>query len=173
MKTEQILTLMKVLSWIVFIGLCIQTGIAITITALSFINSPEVILDQLSGADLTALFEYNTQTYLYFMSFVIALLALKAYLFYLVIKIFSKINLSKPFSPVMIALIQKISHIALGIGVVTIIAERYTRWLMHKGLDLPKNWSGEEFLFLAGIIYIIGLVFKRGIEMQSENELTI
>ena len=81
--------------------------------------------------------------------------------------------MAQPFSAQMMSLIQKISHIALGIGIVALVAQNYGRWLMHRGHSVPQNWGGEEFLFLAGIIFIIGLVFKRGIEIQSENELTI
>jgi hypothetical protein len=33
--------------------------------------------------------------------------------------------------------------------------------------------GGAEFLLLGGIIFMIAEVFKRGIEIQTENELTV
>jgi hypothetical protein len=140
---------------------------------MTVLGNSEAAQDLYLGLDLSQLYQANTQYFLYIMSFIIALSGLKAYLFYLVIKIFLKMNLQQPFSTLMNDLIAKISHIALGIGVVSIIAQNYSKWLMHRGFEVPHNWAGEEFLFLAGIIFIIGLVFKRGIEIQSENELTI
>lgn len=174
MKTEKILTIMQVLTWIVFVGLCIQAGTALTLTVLSFFN-PEVALGSISGFDLMELFNSNFQNYLYVMSFVIVISLQKCYLFYLVIKIFAKINLKQPFSLTMVSLIQKMGHICLGIGIVTLIGVRYVKWLTHRGteINISNSWAGEEYLFFAGILYIIGLVFKRGLEMQAENELTI
>ena len=173
MKTKQILDLMKVISWIIFIGLCIKTGALIITTMISIFINPEASQNLYLGLDLSELLNSNRWYYMNMVSFIIAVTALKAYLFYQVIKIFLKINMDKPFSSVMIKLIQKISHIALGIGIVSMLAQNYSKWLMHRGFNIPEEWGSEEFLFLAGILFIIGLVFKRGIEIQSENELTI
>ena len=30
-----------------------------------------------------------------------------------------------------------------------------------------------QFFLLAGVIYVVGQVYKRGVELQSENDLTI
>ena len=173
MKTKQILDVMKVLAWIIFIGLCIKTGAILITSFISLFINPEAAQNLYLGLDLSELYTSNIWYYVNILSFIIVLSGLKAYLFYLVVKIFFKMNLERPFSSIMISLIQKISHIALGIGVVAIIAQNYSTWLLHRGLPVSENWGGKEFLFLAGIIFIIGLVFKRGIEIQSENELTI
>jgi hypothetical protein len=48
-----------------------------------------------------------------------------------------------------------------------------TRWLSKQaGLSL-QDWNGAEFLFVAGLVFIVSQIFKRGVEMQSENELTV
>jgi hypothetical protein len=42
--------------------------------------------------------------------------------------------------------------------------------------DFHISWIGEnagEFLFMAGLVFIISPIFKRGVELQSENELTV
>jgi hypothetical protein len=41
-----------------------------------------------------------------------------------------------------------------------------------RGLHRYLGGTGE-FLFLAGIVFVIAQIFKRGIEIQTENELTV
>jgi len=173
MKTTQILGLMKVISWIIFIGLCIQTGAIIISFSISLFINPGAAQSLYMGLDLSKLYESNIGYFINIMSFIIVLSGLKAYLFYLVLKIFSKINLDHPFSPQTVSLVAKISHIALGIGIVAVLAQNYSKWLLNRGVLVEQNWEGTDFLFLAGIIFIIGLVFRRGMEIQHENELTI
>ena len=84
-----------------------------------------------------------------------------------------KFDLNYPFNEKTASLITQMSHYALGIGVVAIIAESYADRIMRQGIDLQIDWGAEQFLFFAGIIYIIALVFKKGVEIQNENELTI
>lgn len=172
-KTNQLLSLMKIVSWIVFIGLCIQTGAIIVTTVISLFINPEAAQDLYLGLDLSELHANHRMQYLYVISFIIGLSGLKAYLFYLVIRVFGKLNLSHPFSTQVVALITKISHVALGTGIVALIAAQYCRRLLHKGIAVEQDWGGSEFLFLAGIIFILALVFKRGTEIQTENELTV
>jgi len=83
------------------------------------------------------------------------------------------LNLSHPFTLDIAKLISRISHVALGCGVVSIIANEYCQRLVKKGFDIPLNWGGKEFLFLAGIIFIISIVFQKGIALQTENDLTV
>ena len=172
-RTNTILGIMKVVSWIIFIGLCIKAGALLISGSVSLFINPEGASNVYLGLDLSQLYNSSKMYYMYVLSFLIAITALKAYIFYLVIKIFSKINFDHPFSDSMVSLIAKISHVALGIGVVALIAQNYSKWLLKSGFEVQRDWGSSEFLFLAGIIFIIGLIFKRGVELQSENELTI
>ncbi len=172
-KTNQVLTVMHIVSWIVFIGLCIQTGAILITSFISLFVNPEAAQNLYLGLDLSELLAHDKRQYLYVLSFIIGLSALKAYLFYLVITVFKKLNLNHPFSSSVVSIITKISHVALGTGIVGLIAENYSRWFLHRGIAVEQDWGSTGFLFLAGIIFIIALVFKRGTEIQSENELTI
>ena len=102
---------------------------------------------------------------------------LKALIFHWLVKIFLKLNLINPFSREISRLISKIGYVALGVGLLTVIAEAFAKGLIEKGLNLPgisqNVEGGGEFLMFAGVIFIIAQVFKRGIEIQSENELTV
>ncbi len=172
-NTNRVLSIMKIISRVVFIGLCIKTGVLLITSLFSLFMNPEAAGNLYLGLDLSEMYATNRWYYVNTLSFIVALSALKAYLFYLVTKIFLKFNLNHPFTPTVVSLIGKISHIALGIGVVALIAQSYSERLLHRGLEIDQNWGSEEFLFLAGIIFIIALVFKRGVEIQLENELTI
>jgi hypothetical protein len=175
-KTHELLLIMQVLTWIIYIGLCIKTGaLLISFFVGEFIN-PEAANNLHLGLNLFNLRQFSTTHYFIMVLLVIALWALKAGMFYLVIKIFSKLNLIQPFSNQVATLIRRISYVALSIGIVAVIATEYSKWLVKQGISinaLPEYVSGAEFLFFAGIIFIIALVFKKGIEIQTENELTI
>ena len=171
MKTKQILGLMNVISWVTFIGLCIKTGATIISFLISLFINPDAA--QNLGLDLSALYKSNIWYFVNTVSFVIILSGLKAYIFYLVIRIFLKVDFDHPFSAIAVSLISKISYVALEIGIVALVAQNYSKWLLHRGVLVEQNWGSWDYLFLAGIIFIIALVFKRGVEIQSENELTI
>lgn len=173
MSNESILKTVQVIFWIVFIGLCIETGaMLISFFVTMFIN-PTGAANIYMGLDLSQLFEANQDYYIYIFSFIIGILFLKTCMAYLVIKIFLNINMKNPFTSEVSALISAISRVALGAGVISILAEASSKWIMKKGVPVPYSWSAGEFLFLAGIIFFIAQIFERGVSLQSENELTV
>lgn len=172
-KTSFILKTMNIVFWIIFIGLCIQTGAILISFAVSLFVNSEGAGDLYNGLNLSELLAFDMGHYISVVSLLISITALKAYLAYLVVKIFLKFDFSQPFSRKVSLLISQISHVALAAGVLAMLAGSYTRWLMKKGVTIPLSWESNEFLFLAGIIFIIAQVFKKGIEIQSENELTV
>ena len=176
-NTKQVLKVLHVIAWIIFLGLCIKTGALLYSFFVSLAINPEGAKNLHLGLDLSNLYKYDTWHYITIVAYIIFLSGLKAYLFYLVIKIFLKINLVQPFSTEISFLVSKIGQVALGIGVLTLFALIYIAWLTDKGISFPdmQQYLGGagEFLLLGGIIFVISQVFKRGIEIQSENELTV
>ncbi len=171
-KTESILEAMHVLSWIVFIGLLIQGG-AILVSYLVSMANPEGAKKLYDGLDLFPLRESSIWHYSIAVLSLIALSGLKAYTAYLVIQILSKINLENPFQSSTAILIERVSYVILEIWVLSMLANGHQGWLRKYGLDRQEHWNSGEFIFLAGVIFIIAQVFKKGVEIQSENELTI
>ena len=59
---------------------------------------------------------------------------------------------------------------ALGTGVLALIANGYNMYLLKRSLiDLsaqPFVEGSREFLFLAGIIFIIAQIFKKGVALS-------
>lgn len=176
MKTKLILNMMNVLAWIIFIGLCISAGTLLYSFLLSIFSS-EGIIDPLNGVDLFALKNFGTGHFLTMGVFLIMIPVLKALMFYLIIKIFMKLNLVEPFSLTISKLLSSISYVAIAIGLLSFVIIGYGEWLTQKGVFLTtlhefSNAPGE-FIFFAGILFIVSLIFKRGIEIQSEQELTV
>ena len=170
------LMLITVVIWAIFIGLCIQAG-ALLFTFIYSLFKPIVAQDLFEGLNLSALREQNLWYYGAIISIVIFIAGQKAYLFYLMIRIFLKINLVHPFSKEVSKLISSISYLAFQIGVAIIFASGYFKWMVTRGYDLDRVpgivGGGGEFLLMAALLIAIGIVYKKGVELQSENELTI
>tara|TARA_R110002020_G_scaffold261331_1_gene475666 strand:- start:2001 stop:2543 length:543 start_codon:yes stop_codon:yes gene_type:complete len=177
-KTKQILGVLKVVSWIIFFGLCIQTGAIIFTFIYSFFN-PIVAQNLYLGLDLSNLYNAEIGSYSYIVSSLIILSGLKAYMFFLVVKIFLIINFQNPFKIEIASLIARISYIAFAVWILSVVSNFYMGWLIKNGIGisdvgLQKYMGGSsEFFFLGLIVFAISQIFKRGIELQSENELTI
>jgi hypothetical protein len=175
-SNDGILKALKIVSWIIFIGLCAESG-ALIFNFIMTLFKPAASLDIYRGLNLSEMYENNFPHFIGMMSFVVALSILKAYLFYLVLKIFLKLNLVKPFDAEIARLIEKISLEALSIAIVSIVAHQYTKGLIESGYKVSfveKYWDDTAaFLMMAAIIFIIAQVFKKGIELQNENDLTV
>ncbi len=173
MKTKQVMGIMKVISWVIFIGLCIKAGAIMVSAFVSLFVNQEAAGDLYQGLSLSPLYDFSRGHYSAAVLLIIALLVLKAYLFYLAIKALTGISLDKPFSLNVADLISRISYVSLGTGVLAMLADAYSGWLAKGGVAFQYNWGSPEFLFMGGLIFIIALIFKRGVEIQAENELTI
>ena len=86
--------------------------------------------------------------------------------------------MSQPFSPEMGRFIFFASYLALGIGIFCMWGINYGKWLHGQGIKMPPiedmRLSGADvWLFMGVTLFVIAQMFKRGIEIQSENDLTI
>ncbi len=171
------LTLLKVMNvffWIAFIGLCIKTGAILTSFFVSIFIDPLAAKDLYRGLNLSDLQSFSMLYYVIIVSMLIILTGSKAYIAYLAVRFFLKFDLSEPFGTDMTDVFLRISEVALRASILAIIASVFCKWLMKKNeIAIPIDWSGSEILFFAGIIYLLALVFKRGTDLQNENDLTI
>jgi len=173
MKATTVLDILRVVSWVIFIGLFIKTGGMIISLFVSLFIDAQAARGIYLGLFLPGLMDYNIWHYIVLAVFIIAISGLKAYLFYWVIKIISKINFTNPFSEYNGKIIFKMSSIALQIGILSVTVQSYVLWLSKNHVLIPYRGDSNDFLYLAGILFVIGFIFKRGIELQSENELTV
>ncbi|WP_347922054.1 DUF2975 domain-containing protein [Pontimicrobium sp. SW4] len=176
--TNKLLNVMHVISWLVFIGLCINVGALLISFATSLFINPEGANNIYLGLNLFDLKEFSNLHFVMIILLLILIEGLKALMLYKVVSIFSNIDLVSPFSQKASKLIAQISYLAFSIGLSLAIAIYYESWLkIEKNIDLPTLQEyidgGKEFLFFAGIIYVISLVFRRGVEYQDELEETV
>jgi len=175
-NTKYFFKVLEIITWIIFIGLCIEAGSyifnAIYTLAINPINA--------SYLNLTELYDHDAGNYLVIITFITIVAILKALLFYLLVKLFyqKKIVLQQPFNSALIQFISNSAFITIGIGLFAYSAKNYIHWLTNKGIIMPNfevlGVAGADiWLFMGVILLAITQLFKRGKEIQDENELTI
>ena len=109
------------------------------------------------------------------MCLTIAVSALKATIWYVVFDLLTKLKLQTPFSMEVEKKLESIAFLLLGVWIVSSIFWKIYAYYLPQdtGIQLPANNNGDEYFFMAGIVYIISQVFKRGIEIEEENQLTV
>ncbi|MBG6233827.1 hypothetical protein IWX76_000382 [Pedobacter sp. CAN_A7] len=179
--THQILRVLEILSWIIFIGLCIQAGGILVNTFITLFINPAGVENFWEGADyLSGLYNVDNGYFLT-MSLVMSIVAvLKAIMFYLIVKLFTekKLNIDQPFSLELRHFMLNISYLALGIGLFSNAGFEFSSWLATQHLETADlkslHFAGADvWLFMAVILLVIAQIVKRGIEIQTENNLTI
>jgi hypothetical protein len=163
---------MQILAWVAFIGFGIKAGAILISFGISFFN-PEAAKNLYKGLDVYELRSISFWYYVQTVSFLVAIPMLKAHASYLVIQTLSKFNLKNPFTMEVVKKLESISYILLGTWVVTILSNAHTRWIEKMTGAFYGTYESGEFIFIVGLVYIFSQVFKRGVEIQSENELTI
>ena len=174
-KTETILMVSKFLALLGGIWYSILCGSQLLTLVASFINPDWAKRTYEADLNIFSIREHSIGFYVYAMCLTIAVSALKALIWYVVFKLLSKLKLQTPFSMEVEKKLERIAYLLLGVWIVSSIFWKiYIYYLLEAtGIQLPTNSSGDEYLFMAGIIYIISQVFKRGIEIQEENQLTV
>lgn len=168
--------ILRIIAWIIFVGLCIEAGGLIVNFVFSLYN-PEFVQNLYQKLDLSEMYERSKWAFFGMYSFILVISILKAFLFYVVIMLVSKINLSKPFNSFVSRQISKISYYTLSIGLLSLMARETAKNLQHRGYmidTLNQFWAdGQAFILMAAVIYVIATIFSKGVEIQNENDLTV
>ena len=180
-RTEKILKIINVFAWIIFVGTLVKFGTILIIFIISLFNSEYVLFKDIevfgegtsSGTYFYEIRESHLWNYIPYVISIILWTLIKSYLAYLIIKLLAKINLIHPFSMEVADRIVKISYALIFIWVLSFVVGFFDKWAtLAIGLE-PQFEVRGEFLFIAGLVYLIGNIFKRGVEIQNENKLTI
>jgi hypothetical protein len=177
--TQLILRMLYILSWIIFIGLGIEAGGFLTNAVFALVK-PDAIKYLWKEVDLSALLSYD-RTHFFTVVLIITIISvLKAVLFYQIIRVLhnKNLSLSQPFNQLLVRFINIASFFTLLIGIFCISGMNYSYWLRENGASLPDINElhfdgGDVWLFMAVTLFIIAQIFKKGIEIQTENELTV
>lgn len=167
---------LKVIAWIIFIGLCIEAG-ALIVNFVFSLFKPEIVKNLYQKLDLSQMYYRSKWTFYYMYSLMLTISIFKAYLFYLLIELLLKLDLEKPFSRFVARQITLISYFTFTIGLLSYIARQSANNLQHRGFEidmLDQFWADSQaFILMAAVIYVIATIFTKGVEIQNENDLTV
>lgn len=179
-STNQILKILYILSWIIFVGVCIEAGGFIFNAIITLLLNPVGARKFWLEVDLSGLYEFDRGYFFVVTLLMIIVAILRAFLFYLIIKILhdKKLNISKPFNSEVGRFIFNVSYLAFGIGLFSFWGVKYTAWLIKQGVQIPdiqylRLGGADVWLFMSVTLFVIAQIFKRGIEIQKENDLTV
>jgi hypothetical protein len=179
-RTNLVLKILYILSWIIFAGVCIEAGGFIVNAFFTLLLNPVGAKHFWQQVDLSALY-YFDHGYFFVETLLMSIVAvMRACIFYLIIKMLHTKNLSmsQPFSKEVGRLTFQISYLSLLIGLFCLSGAKYAEWFVRQGVKMPdiqylRLGGADVWLFMGVILFVIAQIFKRGIEIQTENELTV
>ncbi len=167
---------LTIIAWIIFVGLCIEAG-ALLVNFIFSVYNPAIVKNLYENLDLSDMYKTNKWTYYGMYSFILSIALLKAYLFYILTVLVTKLDLQKPFSSFVASKILQISYLTFFIGFFSHMGKQVAKYLMHFNYTvnvLDKFWADSgAFILMAAVVYIIAIIFSKGIELQNENDLTV
>ena len=165
-----------IVAWLIFVGLSIEAG-GLIVNFFFSVYKPEFVQNLYQKLDLIQMYKESKLSFFGIYSFILIISILKAFLFYTVIRLMHKIDLSKPFDIFVSRQISQISYYTLSIGMLSYIATQLVKNLMHHGFvpdNLSQFWADSQaFILMGAVIYIIATIFKKGVDIQNENDLTV
>ena len=165
-----------IVAWLIFVGLSIEAG-GLIVNFFFSLYKPEFVQNLYEKLDLSEIYNSSRLAFFGIYSFILTISILKAFLFYIVIRLMQKMDLSKPFSTFVATQIKLISYYTISIGLLSSIASQLARYLMHHDFvtdNLNRFWTdGQAFILMGAVIYIIATIFKKGVDIQDENDLTV
>lgn len=165
-----------IVAWLIFVGLSIEAG-GLLVNFFFSMYKPEFVQNLYQKLDLTEMYKASRLAFFGIYSFILIISILKACLFYKVIHLMHKLDLSKPFNTFVARQISQISYYVLSIGLLSYIARQSAEDLMHYGFvtdNLNQFWEDSQaFILMGAVIYIIATIFKKGVAIQNENDLTV
>ncbi|TDB68856.1 DUF2975 domain-containing protein [Arundinibacter roseus] len=187
MKTEHILFGLRIVAWAVFLGAIVRTALMIGYIIAIFVFPDNPIKNNAQPSDLAAFQQTHEVEFWMLMSLIIAIALLHIQLWEKIKDALETIKISNPFTVQMATLFEKTAYLLISIWVVSFIGSIYFRQVSKRTEGLEQIIdrisvgmvdgggfdAGGVYLLNAGIVYIISQIFRRGIEMQQENDLTI
>ena len=178
-QTEKVLNILRVIAWIGYVGSIVLT-VAVGIFILYLFISPNSdFTKNISISDARLSFNTLKNDFLGRLIFYYILSLIKIYF---VIKTWKlakdaliNININNPFTSNTSIIIEKIAYLMILIGALNFIIGQYVFTLEALVTNhLKYNFSPDlSYIFGIGIVYLISQIFKRGVELQEENELTV
>lgn len=167
---------LHIVAWVIFVGLSVEAG-GLIVNFFFSLYKPEFVQNLYQKLDLSEMYKDSRSAFFCVYSFILTISILKAYLFYIVIRLMHKMDLSKPFNTYVASQIAQISYYTLSVGLLSYIGRQLVKNLMHHNFDitsLNQFWTDSQaFILMGAVIYVIATVFKKGVDIQNKNDLTV
>lgn len=175
-RSDFVFKALHIVAWVIFVGLCIEAG-ALIVNFIYSIFKPEIVHNLYQKLDLSQMYNLNKWLFFSMYSFILFISILKACLFYVVIRLLLKLDLTKPFNSYAANQIKTLSYYSLSIGLISYIARQTAQSIQHYGFEidsLNQFWADSQaWVLMAAVIYVIATIFSKGVELQNENDLTV
>lgn len=178
--SKEMLTFLHIIAWVIFIGICIEAGGLIFNTFFALVINPIGAKNFWMQIDLSNLISYDKGYFLVVTAIMSIVALMKALMFYLIVKLFHNkvFDFSHPFNSTLNKFISNLAYLTFGIGLMSIWGLQYAAWLRLSGVYIPSvedlHMGGAGvWLFMSVILFVIAQIFKRGIDIQTENDLTV
>ncbi|QIL37846.1 DUF2975 domain-containing protein [Pedobacter sp. HDW13] len=167
---------LHVIAWVIFVGLCIEAG-GLLVNFIFSVFKPEFVGNLYQKLDLSKMYQQSQLAFFGMYGFLLVVSILKAMLFYILIMLLYKLDLSNPFNSHVANKIKSIAYYTFSIGIISLIATQVAKDLQQQGYEtdkLDRFWEdGQAFILMAAVVYVISQIFNRGVELQNENDLTV
>jgi hypothetical protein len=171
-RTDFILVIMNILAWVTFFGLLVKAGSILISYAVS-VSHPIASENLYMGWNLSKVRQYDFGQYTVVVVMNVAVLIIDAYIAFLITRALSKIKMSNPFTPEVSKILERISYLILLVWVVAMLYNGHISWLSKRISNFQETKFSGEFILMAGVVFVFSQIFKKGVEIQSENELTV
>ena len=165
-----------IIAWLIFVGLSIEAG-GLVVNFFFHLYRPDFVPNLYQKLDLREMLMQSKASFFGIYSLILSVALLKAYLFYIVIRLMHRMDLAKPFDLFVSRQILQISYYTLSIGLLSYTTRHFAKNLQQHGLftdGLHQFWEDSQaFILMGAVIHIIAAIFKRGVEIQHENDLTV
>lgn len=179
-SAKTIFIILQIILWIIFVGLAIEGAGLLVKTIATLSLNPEDADKFWKAIDLTNIYRFNESQYVMLSSIIIIVIFLKVILFYCIIRISlnKNFNITTPFNKVFRNFLLTLAYLSLGIGFFSSWGVKVVSALSANGLELQdiqqlKIDGDGVWFFMTVILFVIAQIFKKGIELQEESELTI
>jgi hypothetical protein len=179
-KTDYLLKALHVVAWIIFVGVCIEAGGFIFNAIFTLMLNPEGANKFWMEVNLSELYNYNQSHYVTVISLMIIVAVMRAVMFYLIVRVLynNALNLAKPFNETIRRFISNIAYLALGIGLFSFWGAQFAAGIVAQGVKMPelqylRLGGADVWLFMGVTLLVIAQIFKKGIEIQNESDLTV
>lgn len=179
-RKDYLLIVLHILSWIIFVGLCIEAGGILFNMLYTLLYNPAGAANLWMKADLSGLYQFSQSHFVTLTAIMVIAAVLKAIMFYVIVKLFheKKLDLTAPFNESFGKGLYNLAYLTAGIGIFCLWGTNFSGFIKAQGVELPslqalRLGGADVWLFMCVALLVFARIFKKGITIQNENQLTI